>query len=333
MVMSGRSFTSDDYRFGFNGKEDESAIATNNYDFGARIYEGRIGRWLSVDPLMKENPNMSPYNFCANSPIVMVDPDGRDNIVYLVLLPKSTAQLKKSGVRKLEKTLNKMYKDLGLHTEVRIFEDEAPIDPRNLDPTDSFVVIGENQEAINYYQDNDLENKPTTAANPNGHVVHSMGVELGRMKEEKNLVENAAMLHQDSSPFLSGGGCGAIADINRISELAKRCKLDQNTTLALVTLHVTLGHNSNQPHWGKTIAPIAMAAYAWILMFNPQGGPVLTEEGVPVFPDKNAKSISINEFLRRSMMDVSFYSRAQERFGIKDAKDNYKSNKKKRSNQ
>ena len=33
--------------------------------------------WLSVDPMSDKYPSMSPYNYCANNPIMMVDPDGR----------------------------------------------------------------------------------------------------------------------------------------------------------------------------------------------------------------------------------------------------------------
>lgn len=47
------------------------------YDFGARIYDARLGRWLSTDPLGAEYPGLSPYNFVANSPIYYVDPDGK----------------------------------------------------------------------------------------------------------------------------------------------------------------------------------------------------------------------------------------------------------------
>ncbi len=53
------------------------------YDFGARMYDARLGRWLSVDPLGAKYPNLSPYNFVGNSPILYVDYDGRDYGVYV----------------------------------------------------------------------------------------------------------------------------------------------------------------------------------------------------------------------------------------------------------
>lgn len=78
MRMWNRSFNSSEYKFGFNGKEkdDELKGEGNSYDFGARIYDPRIGRWLNTDPFESTYPSLSPYNFAANNPIYYVDPDG-----------------------------------------------------------------------------------------------------------------------------------------------------------------------------------------------------------------------------------------------------------------
>jgi RHS repeat-associated protein len=82
-VMEGRSFVGDTsswYRFGFNGKErmDEVNGKGNSLDFGARIYDGRLGRWMSVDPLQMNFPELSPFQFTNNNPILFVDYDGKD---------------------------------------------------------------------------------------------------------------------------------------------------------------------------------------------------------------------------------------------------------------
>ena len=64
-----------EYRFGFNGKESDDEIkgVKNSYDFGARIYDPRIGRFLSIDPIFKDYPFMSPYVFAGNDPIRFED--------------------------------------------------------------------------------------------------------------------------------------------------------------------------------------------------------------------------------------------------------------------
>jgi hypothetical protein len=41
------------------------------------MYDGRIGKFLSVDPLAEKGPQYSPYSAFFNNPIIFTDPDGR----------------------------------------------------------------------------------------------------------------------------------------------------------------------------------------------------------------------------------------------------------------
>jgi RHS repeat-associated protein len=68
------------YLYGFQGKEGDNEVKGqgNSYDFGARIYDPRLGRFLSTDPLQKKYPDLSPYHFSGNNPILFVDYDGKD---------------------------------------------------------------------------------------------------------------------------------------------------------------------------------------------------------------------------------------------------------------
>ena len=61
----------------FNGKELDPE--TGNYYYGARYYDPKLSVWLSVDPLVGNNPHLTPYNFSSNNPIVRIDPDGMDD--------------------------------------------------------------------------------------------------------------------------------------------------------------------------------------------------------------------------------------------------------------
>ncbi|MEM7039079.1 MAG: RHS repeat-associated core domain-containing protein, partial [Bacteroidota bacterium] len=85
MTMDGRSSVSDNYRYGFNGmeKDDEVKGAGNSYDFGARIYDPRLGRFLGVDPKMSDFPWKTPYDFANNQPINSIDLNGEAQ--YLVI--------------------------------------------------------------------------------------------------------------------------------------------------------------------------------------------------------------------------------------------------------
>jgi RHS repeat-associated protein len=71
------------YRYGFNGKENDNEVkgTGNQQDYGMRIYDPRLGRFLSVDPLASKYPDVSSYTAMDNNPILKVDPDGKDWIV------------------------------------------------------------------------------------------------------------------------------------------------------------------------------------------------------------------------------------------------------------
>jgi len=78
MPMPSRQFTSEFYPFGFNGmlKDDELKGNDNSLDFGNRMYDTRLGRFLSVDPLRHFLPSISNFIFATNSPIGMIELGG-----------------------------------------------------------------------------------------------------------------------------------------------------------------------------------------------------------------------------------------------------------------
>lgn len=78
--MPGRQFNSNSYRYGFNGKENDNEVKGNGnqQDYGLRIYDPRIGKFLSVDPLTKDYPMLTPYQFASNRPIDGIDLDGAE---------------------------------------------------------------------------------------------------------------------------------------------------------------------------------------------------------------------------------------------------------------
>jgi hypothetical protein len=55
----------------------------NVYDYGFRIYNPRLGKFLSVDPLTKSYPWYTPYQFAGNKPIVAIDLDGLEEAVVI----------------------------------------------------------------------------------------------------------------------------------------------------------------------------------------------------------------------------------------------------------
>jgi hypothetical protein len=47
-------------------------------DYGMRVYDPRVGRFLSVDPIAKKYPELTPFQFSSNRPIDGVDLDGAE---------------------------------------------------------------------------------------------------------------------------------------------------------------------------------------------------------------------------------------------------------------
>lgn len=77
--MPGRKYNTESlYRYGFNGKENDNDIKGegNQQDYGMRIYDPRLGKFLSVDPITKDYPWYTPYQFAGNMPVRYIDLDG-----------------------------------------------------------------------------------------------------------------------------------------------------------------------------------------------------------------------------------------------------------------
>ena len=62
--------------FAFSAKEKDAE--TGYSYFGSRYYSSDLSIWLSVDPMSDKYPSMSPYVYCANNPVKLVDPNGED---------------------------------------------------------------------------------------------------------------------------------------------------------------------------------------------------------------------------------------------------------------
>jgi RHS repeat-associated protein len=85
MAQTGRNWDDNgNYRYGYNGKEEDNEIKTNSadngksLDYGARWYDPRKARWDAVDAAESKYPYLTPYHFAGNNPIQYVDYDGKD---------------------------------------------------------------------------------------------------------------------------------------------------------------------------------------------------------------------------------------------------------------
>lgn len=110
LQMPGRSYESEGYRFGFNGKEKDQDFQ-NNYDYGFRIYNPSIAKFLSVDPLTKSYPMLTPYQFASNTPIQAVDLDGLEAYHFhsLGMYTKFTSMIEGKSESEVKAIASNMY--------------------------------------------------------------------------------------------------------------------------------------------------------------------------------------------------------------------------------
>jgi len=78
MLLPNRHGSTDQYRYGFQGqeKDDEIKGEGNSINFKFRMYDPRLNRFLSIDPLQSEYPWNSVYAFAENRLIDATELEG-----------------------------------------------------------------------------------------------------------------------------------------------------------------------------------------------------------------------------------------------------------------
>jgi RHS repeat-associated protein len=100
MLQPDRKWSLGSYRYGFNGKENDNEVKGegNQQDYGMRVYDPRIGKFLSVDPITAKYPELTPYQFASNRPIDGIDLDGLEYLRYKLNINGATGQIISSEV-------------------------------------------------------------------------------------------------------------------------------------------------------------------------------------------------------------------------------------------
>jgi RHS repeat-associated protein len=138
-------------KYQLTGKEWNDDFGLGMNDFGARMYDPTIGRWNAVDLMAAKYSFQNPYNYVSNNPINMIDPDGKDNILYLVTLPGVDNEVKKN----LANRVNDMVKNSKVNVQIHMVNNSEKFDISKIDKTDAVAVIGGTKtEATDYIRKN-----------------------------------------------------------------------------------------------------------------------------------------------------------------------------------
>ena len=141
-------------RWRFSGKEIQTTASVNLLDFGARMYDDRLCRWTTQDPLAEKYYGFSPYVYCAGEPVGFVDPDG------CIVKPKSD-----DALDMVRNTLSKRDREF-----VKL-NDEGVLDvallqthKSNSDNYNSLLLLAESPTNIEVFLGNEFEFKDNTGA-------------------------------------------------------------------------------------------------------------------------------------------------------------------------
>ncbi|MBL0267862.1 MAG: hypothetical protein IPP99_04085 [Chitinophagaceae bacterium] len=77
------AFGGSENRNKYNGKEEQRKEFTDGsglewMDYGARMYDGQIGRWHVIDPKAGKYWSETPYDYVGNNPMKRTDPTGME---------------------------------------------------------------------------------------------------------------------------------------------------------------------------------------------------------------------------------------------------------------
>ena len=163
-LQPGRHTGGSDYRYGFGGQEMDNeikGITGSSYSYTFRMYDPRLGRWLSTDPLANKFPFYSPYQFAGNSPIRNVDLEGAEDLpneIYNKAKTLGINLIKKATAAVVAKVVEITVDYAAEKTAEKIKENTTPAQQQVIGLTGEFLFgVGDDNRSFD-------PNDPTTKA-------------------------------------------------------------------------------------------------------------------------------------------------------------------------
>ena len=145
-----------------NGKEKDYESGFHYY--GARYYWSEVlTSWLSVDPMADKYPSLSPYAYCAWNPVLFVDPDGEEKLIYYTVnRPKQSSFKGENAYVSFEKALETYKKNCNLLRSANRYKDHKGVINLFAHGNSQFVDLAEkgtqNALGLEYFL---INNSPT----------------------------------------------------------------------------------------------------------------------------------------------------------------------------
>ena len=249
MAMGNRKFVqgSSKYLYGFNGKENDKDISFGEQDYGMRIYDGRLGRFLSVDPLYKDYPWNSTYAFAENDVIRCIDLDGLEKyLVVYTQLKDNVTQIKISAVFDIDKQKQRM--DIKPEPKVKNFENDISKDVLRITNYQEFIGKRsrgeENSDVLDNHEKfiaskSKIETQPKSASSQFTVDV----TEGNKVIASSKLFDDDKFVQKDVSGYAAGSDAKLLTSdtyIKSIDNILKRIEKQKGSKSKDIFVHIYL---------------------------------------------------------------------------------------------
>ena len=255
MGMPGRA-ASTWYSYGFNGKDNINSIADNSnwQDYGARIYNGKLCRFLSEDPMFRKFPMLSTFQFSSNSPIQAVDLDGFEALYYLAMVNREgKAEITRKTHKELFQNSNERTGSMGTGTAYIAFNKKGEIiyshyEPSFMDQLTALMNVG----GFMLYG-NASSSIESSATKTSGKIWGT--IDVAKLLEVFDVLSNThpeytkPNIEEPSSESLQDDVLGLVVDLSQKEK--KENSSNDDTTITIVTTK-----NMNSWKDGNTIIEI-----------------------------------------------------------------------------